>query len=498
MIQLKRNSKNIHGETDGIFIFRDDEISEIKKPQVEAIKPRAQSNLNISHQNDSVNKNNQQLLQDAEKKAIENVREQYINTDKWLKAPNGNDTNLTERQWLQVRTPQFKAWFGDWENDPENSSKVVDENGEPLVVYHGTSANFDVFDVTKTRANMDIQGNFFSPWELDAQGYGENILAVYLNIRNIATGKEGYAALKTYQGQNEAGIKARELLKKQGYDGVNNYDEEFITFYPNQIKSATDNSGEFNSENPSILFQSERKKIRQLKKQFRNFINDFNEDDFFLVGNNEYIQGENNPLKAAKFLLNKKQGVVKNAFKNTPYGDIGISYGDTEHGLYHIINKHILELDDFDSLTEVINTINDVLRNGTKKQIQGQDKFVVTKGKFLVSIAEEKTGDFVITGYDNSRSEKIKKRASNATLLDQSAFKKDGTLVLSEAYIKDNIKNIDLSSIRFQTAYHGSPHNFDRFTTDAIGTGEGSQSFGWGLYFTNQVVSPPEKVRSFY
>jgi len=165
------------------------------------------------------------------------------------------------------------------------------------------------------------------------------------------------------------------------------------------------------------------------------------------------------------------------------YGNIGLPYGDNSFGLYHIIDKHILELDDFNSLTEAISTIDDVLRNGTKKQIQGQDKFVVTKGKFLVSIAEEKTGDFVITGYDNSRSEKIKKRASNATLLDQSAFKKDGTLVLSEAYIKDNIKNIDLSSILFQKAYHGSPHNFERFSTSAIGTGEGAQSFGWGLYF---------------
>ncbi|MBQ9693720.1 MAG: hypothetical protein IJV69_03085, partial [Kiritimatiellae bacterium] len=56
----------------------------------------------------------------------------------WLKAPNGKPTNLTERQWVQVRTPAFKQWFGDWENDPENASKVVDENGEPLAVFHGT------------------------------------------------------------------------------------------------------------------------------------------------------------------------------------------------------------------------------------------------------------------------------------------------------------------------------------------------------------------------
>lgn len=38
----------------------------------------------------------------------------------------------------------------------DNSSKVLDENGEPLVVYHGTDAKFDTFDSTKGRVNMDI------------------------------------------------------------------------------------------------------------------------------------------------------------------------------------------------------------------------------------------------------------------------------------------------------------------------------------------------------
>ena len=66
------------------------------------------------------------------------VRKQYAGTAHWMKAPNGENTNLTEDQWLAVRTPAFKAWFGDWENDPKNASKVVDENGEPKIVYHGT------------------------------------------------------------------------------------------------------------------------------------------------------------------------------------------------------------------------------------------------------------------------------------------------------------------------------------------------------------------------
>lgn len=56
----------------------------------------------------------------------------------YLKAPNGEDTNLSPRQWLQVRTAAFKEWFGDWENDKEKASKILDRNGEPVVMYHGT------------------------------------------------------------------------------------------------------------------------------------------------------------------------------------------------------------------------------------------------------------------------------------------------------------------------------------------------------------------------
>jgi hypothetical protein len=37
-----------------------------------------------------------------------------------MKAPNGKTTNLTEKQWLMVRTKAFKKWFGDWEKEPHN------------------------------------------------------------------------------------------------------------------------------------------------------------------------------------------------------------------------------------------------------------------------------------------------------------------------------------------------------------------------------------------
>ncbi|MDR2662717.1 MAG: hypothetical protein LBC31_06940 [Treponema sp.] len=70
-------------------------------------------------------------------------------------APNGKPSLLIEslgeekgrQAWYAVRTPSFKEWFGDWEKDPGNTSKVVDKNGEPLPVYHGARSlkKFDIF-----------------------------------------------------------------------------------------------------------------------------------------------------------------------------------------------------------------------------------------------------------------------------------------------------------------------------------------------------------------
>ena len=136
----------------------------------------------------------------------------------------------------------------------KNVSKVVDENGEPLVVYHGSEEIFRVFDRTKGRANMDIQGSFFSPWELDAKGYGRNLYPVFLNIKNPANWNKSFGALQKYQGQNEAGIKAREDLIRQGYDGVNNDNEEYIVFDSKQVKSVN-NRGRFDPNNPDIYYQ---------------------------------------------------------------------------------------------------------------------------------------------------------------------------------------------------------------------------------------------------
>ena len=150
--------------------------------------------------------------------------------------------DLAAYETKDIPEQNFKRWF--------EGSKVVDENGQPLKLYHGTDADFDAFDMSKGRSTMDIQGAFFSPYDIDAKGYGPNLKEVYLNIKNPADEATAYKALRKYQGQNDAGLKAKQDLQRQGFDGVFNGYDEYIAFEPNQIKSVN-NSGAWSSS-PSL------------------------------------------------------------------------------------------------------------------------------------------------------------------------------------------------------------------------------------------------------
>lgn len=110
----------------------------------------------------------QQAIESPEvQKEMDEIKKRAVADGTFMKASNGKPTNLTERQWVQVRTKAFKDWFGDWENDPKNASKVVDENGEPLVVYHTRDRNKgDDFNIFNTK----IEGRESAIYATDSKG----------------------------------------------------------------------------------------------------------------------------------------------------------------------------------------------------------------------------------------------------------------------------------------------------------------------------------------
>ena len=180
-------------------------------------------------------------------------------------APNGQPSNLTLEQWIIVRTPEFKAWFGDWELDPENASKVVDGNGEPLVVYHGTGARFSEFSYDELGSR---EGSFFFAQNLeDAQGYASGIvMPVFLNLRNPISFNDIPAEVFDST-EDKAGMV--EWSKQNGYDGwMTDMDTgwgELSAFYPSQVKSAISNSGAFSPETGNIYFQNGNGNTTEIK-----------------------------------------------------------------------------------------------------------------------------------------------------------------------------------------------------------------------------------------
>lgn len=151
------------------------------KEIVNLIQNKSQEN-NIKTDKENQPEQFQRELNQIKEKAISNGKLHYDKNGKfeYALAQNGEKSHLEEKQWLETRTTFFKQWFGDWERFDElkrkkerNSgeeekelkileqdvSKIMDENGEPLVVYHGTKREFDAFlDVPWKK----FSGNYFA------------------------------------------------------------------------------------------------------------------------------------------------------------------------------------------------------------------------------------------------------------------------------------------------------------------------------------------------
>ena len=233
---------------------------------------------------------------------------------------------------IKTTSAGFKRFF--------NGSKVVDQDGKPLVMYHGTAEDlFTVFDKEKIRENdydTPFNGFWFSSdkFTSPAMRDAKNTIPVYLSIKNPAPSEvwrkvskdvdkeSNEGNLRLSKGSRSEGDEVRHRLQAMGYDGIhysgkpsinknefekNGYtsfktlagksytisineenggldlysgkvngkptyeteehitgyldlndflntfeDEVWVAFEPNQIKSATSNTGEFDINNPDI------------------------------------------------------------------------------------------------------------------------------------------------------------------------------------------------------------------------------------------------------
>lgn len=334
-----------------------------------------------------------------------------------LLAPNGKPSNLTEKQYAQVRTKAFKDWFGDWENgtiftannvdnieelkrkypstlpnkfyhhstnkfgrqpfdsregtkerlhiigrlitdkvdalvveNPNSDnkishitlataigikpfesnkelqlhqdkiqplddyvdttfrnnisndvSKVVDENGEPLVVQHNSmSGDITQFDKNRRGSNGGTlfgKGFYFSTNSDYNSLFGKKVYDVFLNIKNPLNSDKNSPSYHIYEeykldiafGDEDD---TQTFLKNKGYDGViavnksENNTIEYVAWDSNQIKSATDNIGTFSGENNNIYYLQTSENTQDV---LTNLFSNDNSDIFLKINNTQQL-----------------------------------------------------------------------------------------------------------------------------------------------------------------------------------------------------------------
>jgi len=164
----------------------------------------------------------------------------------------------------------FWAWFGD--------SKVVDADGKPLVVYHGTASDFSEFQRSKASDKEGRRigagwgkGKFYFTESPDAAGVSADwaaqskerpgsrpsITPVYLAVKNPISAEDFASSISeraSSGASRDAAISAVDSsIKRKGVDGIIDRDSGGIAvFDPTKIKSATGNRGTFDPANPDI------------------------------------------------------------------------------------------------------------------------------------------------------------------------------------------------------------------------------------------------------
>lgn len=376
----------------------------------------------------------------------ENIIKKAKSDGSYMKAPNGNPTNLNEKQWVQVRTKAFKEWFGDWENNPEDASKVIDENGEPRVVYHGTYSDFNAFDeshlgdVTDLNATNEdwAKTSHIGFWFNDNKiGFYTKYKPVYLNVRNPLE----FASMESLVDEMSYYDSGEDFKRSNsdGYDSVIVLEDEemggrsYVVFNDNQIKSATENNEDFSFHNDETSKNEAVKQASEIDGAHFRSIGDKDTDN---LNNAETIESSindwsskfNTPVRVIhdvdditdtdENMLARKRD--SKGWYDTSTGEIVIvspnstSVGDAQRTFLHEVVGHhgLRELfgDDFDTfLDNVYRNANEDIRKNIIDRTKGNPLN-------LREATEEYIAELAERGFDNKAERSLWEKIKDAFL----------------------------------------------------------------------------------
>jgi len=416
-----------------------------------------------------------------------------------LLAPNGQPSNLTPEQYRLVRTPAFKAWFGDWENSPETASKVIDEETkEPLVVYHGYmvggGAGNKFYEFKNLPAffskNRDFAEQYASTKSMDA-GLDADIYsyACFLNIRKLFDSKDKSIIDLANDKLPE---KIRVSHGTMWFLSADMPKEEVLELMNGIITIPTDDMAE------DILASNIGDVIAEKvsASQYEDKILLYKDNDWAYITDKKYFN-EVVEYEVAEYIYNSYSRPYEK--KITYRGKNLAMFILNEETYSYEFNKDTLFLEYLDEVEKIkkyyIDNILYLLDNAKKRLTIEVTNKAGNKKNFYVRKINLKTYKTTTnnnwTMFENDTVQKF--------LIDNNF---GGWIALEKGdktyavYDNKNIKLADGTNTTFDSnnpdiryeiggIFQGTPHEFDKYSTDYMGTGEGQQVFGWGLYFTD-------------
>lgn len=362
-----------------------------------------------------------------------------------------------------VNSEAFKRWFGD--------SKVVDEQGRPLVVYHGTYAEFDTFSKEKIKRGS---GFWFSSNKEMSKEYGD-VKEFYLSAKNpidvnknrndfIRLAKEAMPEIPDDVSQHYIISEAlgstafKEYLQNKGHDAIS-LGDSYVVFEPNQIKSVY-NRGTFSPESDNIYYQAGKEisdeefeaDLAELDKIFNSFAEE-----------NKAYYDKKGKFDAARKLQKKYQDFFM-------YNIAEASVHTGQHDLFYF---------EYDGKKDIRNM-------WLPKKLEKNSHVILYRNaeQIIIPVSEFDASKFKKLGY--KRQKKFDEGMRDIYTLD---------------------KSVESDKVYYQSAFAGSRVDYDQPSLEAIGTGEGNQVHGFGLYYAlnkdvaegyrKRFVAPLQKFISF-
>lgn len=339
----------------------------------------------------------------------------------------------------------------------------------------------------------------------------------------------------------------REAIQDKGYDGVvyaNEHEgagDSWIAFEPTQIKSAIGNSGDYDPKNPDIRYSRDSIETPALRHGSTESVTSA------ILGahtgkEKEAIQAMMDAVKVRVVTLDQAAAVV---------GDDALSLGENEalaffnpadgityfiadnmrkdmtpqeiKGLVrHEISVHALQLGkDSKEFKDILKSLDVMRRAGNKKVIEAHQR-AKDAGTREADVSHEQLAylvqhspDLPIVrrfvawlknairnlGKDFPIAQKLKIHAwANTITVNDVLYMAQTALAKSYKAGDVEVRTKERGGVLAAVVYHGSPHKFDKFDMSKIGTGEGAQAYGHGLYFAEspEVAQGYKKALSGY